>query len=150
LIAILILTFYNIQPTQAMWSLKIVKVSIYTPLCDKYCQWLAACRWFSLGTLVSSTNKTECHYTTEIFLKMASNTTSPHQLVWPCKWIMKIIIYNGSYIRRGLILKKLTNNELTWICIAQLHWPVTIFFLNSCQDNLVYFRCTCICCTTDL
>ena len=27
-------------------------------LCDKVCQWLAAGRWFSVGTLVSSTNKT--------------------------------------------------------------------------------------------
>ena len=28
-------------------------------LCDKVCQWLLADRWFSLGTLVSSTNKTD-------------------------------------------------------------------------------------------
>jgi len=26
-------------------------------LCDKVCQWLATCRWFSPGTPVSSTNK---------------------------------------------------------------------------------------------
>jgi hypothetical protein len=25
--------------------------------CDKVCQWLAAGQWFSLGTLVSSTNR---------------------------------------------------------------------------------------------
>jgi hypothetical protein len=35
-----------------------------TTLCDKVCQWLARCWWFSLGTLVSSTNKTFCHYVT--------------------------------------------------------------------------------------
>jgi hypothetical protein len=32
-----------------------------TTLCDKVCQWHAAGRWFSPGTLVSSTNKTDCH-----------------------------------------------------------------------------------------
>ena len=45
-----------------------------TTLCDKVCQWLAAGRWFSLGTSVSSTNKTDCHHITEILLKVAFNT----------------------------------------------------------------------------
>jgi hypothetical protein len=31
-------------------------------------------RWFSLGTPVSSTNKTDCHDITEILLKVALNT----------------------------------------------------------------------------
>ena len=30
-----------------------------TTLCDKICQWIATGQWFSPGTLVSSTNKTE-------------------------------------------------------------------------------------------
>ena len=42
-----------------------------TTLCDKVCQWLAAGRWFSPGTQVSSTNKTDCHNLTEILLKVA-------------------------------------------------------------------------------
>jgi len=32
-----------------------------TTLCDKVCQWLAAGRWYSLGTPVSSNNKTDLH-----------------------------------------------------------------------------------------
>jgi hypothetical protein len=32
-----------------------------TTLCDKVCQWLAVGRWFSPGTPVSSTNKTDRH-----------------------------------------------------------------------------------------
>jgi hypothetical protein len=32
-----------------------------TTLCDKVCQWLATGQWFSAGTLVSSTNKTDRH-----------------------------------------------------------------------------------------
>jgi len=47
-----------------------------TTLCDKVCQWLAAGRWFSLGTLVSSTNKIDRHDITEILLKVALNTTT--------------------------------------------------------------------------
>ena len=42
-----------------------------TTLCDKVCQWLATNRWFSRGTPVSSTNKTDCHDITEILLKVA-------------------------------------------------------------------------------
>jgi hypothetical protein len=45
-------------------------------LCDEVSYWLAAGRWFSLGTLVSSTNKTDCHNITEILLKVALNTTT--------------------------------------------------------------------------
>jgi hypothetical protein len=49
-----------------------VRISIRarcTTLCDKVCQWLATGLWFSPGSLVSSTNKTE------ILLKMVLNTT---------------------------------------------------------------------------
>jgi hypothetical protein len=38
-----------------------------TTLCDKVCQWLAAGRWISLGTPVSSTNKTDSWYNWNIF-----------------------------------------------------------------------------------
>ena len=44
-----------------------------TTLCDKVCQWLAAGRWFSLGTMVSSTSKTDRNDITEILLKVALN-----------------------------------------------------------------------------
>jgi len=44
-----------------------------TTLCDKVCQWLAAGWWFSPGTLVSSTNKTDHYDITEILLKVALN-----------------------------------------------------------------------------
>ena len=43
-------------------------------LCDKVCQWLATGQWFSPGTPVSSTNKTDRHDITEILLKVALNT----------------------------------------------------------------------------
>jgi len=40
----------------------------------KVCQWLAAGGWFSSGTPVSSTNKTDHHDITEILLKVALKT----------------------------------------------------------------------------
>ena len=40
------------------------------PLCDKVCRWFAAGRWFSLGTPVSSTNKTDRNDITEILLQV--------------------------------------------------------------------------------
>jgi hypothetical protein len=43
-------------------------------LCDKVCEWLATGRGFSLGTPVSSTNKTDRHNITDILLKVALNT----------------------------------------------------------------------------
>ena len=44
---------------------------LYTTLCNKVCQELAAGLSFSQGTPVSSTNKTDHHDITEIFLKVA-------------------------------------------------------------------------------
>ena len=40
------------------------------PLCDQVCPWLAASRWFSPGTPVSSTNKTDRNDITEILLQV--------------------------------------------------------------------------------
>ena len=48
-----------------------------TTLCDKVCQRLVTGRWFSPGTPVSFTNKTDHHYITEILLKLALNTINP-------------------------------------------------------------------------
>ena len=45
-----------------------------TTLCDKVCQWIATGWWFSPGTPVSSTNKTDRHDMTEILLKVVLNT----------------------------------------------------------------------------
>jgi hypothetical protein len=45
-----------------------------TTLCNKVCQLLAAGQWFSPGSPVSSTNKTDRHDITEILLKVALNT----------------------------------------------------------------------------
>jgi hypothetical protein len=45
---------------------------------DKIHQLLATIQWFSTGTLVSFTNKTDCHDITEIWLKVALNAINPN------------------------------------------------------------------------
>jgi hypothetical protein len=47
-----------------------------TTLCDKVCQLLATGQWFSPGTPVSSTNKTDHHDLTEILFKEALSVVS--------------------------------------------------------------------------
>jgi hypothetical protein len=89
-----------------------------TTLCDKFCQ------WFSPDTLVSSTNKTNCHDITEILLKVALNTINHRAFLqffpqkkevcvvlglssrWKTKWF-KIALYflSTTYYCR-LIIKK--------------------------------------------
>jgi len=44
-------------------------------------------RWFSPGTPVSSTNKTDCHNIAEILLKVALNTITL-TLYIACIWIL--------------------------------------------------------------
>ena len=55
----------------------VVVIVWYITLCDKVCQWLVTGRWFSAGTPVASTNKTDRHDITKILLKVALNTITP-------------------------------------------------------------------------
>ena len=50
-------------------------------LYDKVCQWLVTGRLFSLGTSVSSTNKTNRHYITDILLKGTLCNITPRPLI---------------------------------------------------------------------
>ena len=56
------------------------------PLCDKVCQWLAAGRWFSPGTPVSSTNKNDRHDITKIVLKGVLNTINRTESICGCSF----------------------------------------------------------------
>ena len=55
-------------------ALRLLRGILDTTLCDKVRKLLATGEWFSPSTLVSSTNKTDCHNITEILLKVALNT----------------------------------------------------------------------------
>jgi len=88
----IILESYGSHGNQCLSPLKLwVRISIRrgvldTTLCDRVCQWLATGRWFSPGTLVSSTNKTDRHVITEILSKVALNTITL-TLYWCCLYI---------------------------------------------------------------
>jgi hypothetical protein len=64
--------------------------------------WLATGQWFSLGPLVSFTNKTEHHDITEILLKVALNTIKQTMKLSTCKKNQQQTTYlyfsNGSEI----------------------------------------------------
>jgi hypothetical protein len=67
-----------------------------TTLCDKVCQWLVASLWFSPGTPLSSTNKTDHHNITQILLKVTLNTITPT--------LQFQIIYNSDNFAAPVIL----------------------------------------------
>jgi hypothetical protein len=54
-------------------------------LCDKVCQWLATGRWFSLGPLVSSTNKTDRHDIESGGKHHSPNHNHKQRHIWPGK-----------------------------------------------------------------
>ena len=66
-----LLSWYNINYVikfvSDLWQ---VSGFLYTTLCDKVCQWLMTGQWFSQGTTVSTTNKTDLHDITEVLLKV--------------------------------------------------------------------------------
>jgi hypothetical protein len=69
------------KPQKAQFEPRSWRGVLDTTLCDKVCQWLATGRWFSPGTQVSSTNRTDRHNITEILLKVTLNTINHHQKV---------------------------------------------------------------------
>ena len=91
---------YNYLCNQCLWPLTLwVWISLRrcvldTTLCDKVCQWLAAGRWFSPGTPISSTNKSDRHDITDILLKVALNTIKPNQ---PKNQSIFIFIFYASW-----------------------------------------------------
>ena len=54
---------------------------LHAQFCDKVYQWLVAGQWFSPGTAISSSCKTDCQDITEILLKVVLNTITPLALV---------------------------------------------------------------------
>jgi hypothetical protein len=55
-------------------EIPLMRIVLDKTLCDKVCRRPVTGLWFSPGTPVPSTNKTDCHDITEILLKVALNT----------------------------------------------------------------------------
>ena len=121
---------YNYLSLLTLWVWTPLRRSVLdTTLCDKVCQWLVASLWFSPGTLLSSTNKTDHHNITQILLKVTLNTITPT--------LQFQIIYNSDNFAIPVILiddnwrysneKRILSNF--WI----LHRTKKIF--NLCQSS---------------
>ena len=90
-------------------------MSNHATLCDKVCQWRAADQWFSPGTPVSSTNKTERHDITEILLKIAFNTTTPPPSRHPKKHVTPyvcILSFENQKLKESVIKQVLFSSWL--------------------------------------
>ena len=91
-----------------------VRISIRarcTTLCDKVCQWLATVRWFSPGTLVFSTNKTDHHKITEILLKVALNIIKPNQTIYFQSVYNQI--YHIKYVYSSITIDPVVRYKIT-------------------------------------
>ena len=120
------------------------------------CQWLAAILWFSPGTPVSSTNKTDCHDITEILLKVALNSITPYRVRYWMHWdynkILKLspsreaipLIRSLFHCKRGYLTTRegdyYTMNLVTMIYLPQKSqiagkWKIKHFF-NSIQQKI--------------
>ena len=126
-----------------------------TTLCCKVCQWLATGRFFSLGTTVTSTNKTNCHDITEILLKVVLNTVK-HQTIWKLHW-MEITATTVSFLVKMLVLvedmcfKSVTIFNFGTICvfsvwfdcqqiISKITYNFHAYFLNLYMNSFWKYR----------
>ena len=129
--------------TQCLWPLKLwVRILLRqgvldTVLCDEV--WLAAGRWFSPGTPVSSTNKTDRHDITGISLKVALITITHNPNT---EW--KIFIDDNRVIRtwvEDIIFTKLFM-VIIWVFLKlapQMFWADCKTFI-VCYLHLSHFN----------
>ena len=90
-------------------------------ICSRYIymhyQWIAASPWFSVSSPLSSTNRTDCYYITEILLKVALNT-------------IILLLYTITVLLSLSILVNCSSPEYKWnIC------PWTLWN----QQSIIYF-----------
>jgi hypothetical protein len=115
-------------------------------LCDKVCQWLDTCGWFSPGTPISSTNKTERHDIAKILLKVALNTinkqTKPihcdRSWDWSPVWLQKRLymcdlLFSSRYTTLNWLARS-RYNTFKWSDLFQ--WDRTI----QVQTSVLLYR----------
>jgi hypothetical protein len=103
-----------------------------TTLCDKVCQWLPTGWWFSPGTLVSSTDKTDCHDIIEILLKLVFNTIL-HKPVIIDYFRMWRNVSNSHMSKTHLKIQGQMYWRSRWQCCQQVDW--WYIYIVYCQDK---------------
>jgi hypothetical protein len=142
----------NTDPVECWWDsiLKVLRVMNFNYKNnahykgDKVYQWLITGWWFSLGSLISSTNKTDCHDIAEILLKVALNTiTLTHSLVMGIVFVIKINESLHYFI--GLFEVKELIIFLNWLYFLFLFihflWQSSLEFLK-CVSTMIHRRTT--------
>jgi hypothetical protein len=106
-----------------------------TALYNKVCRWLAAGLWFSPGTPVSTTNKTD-HYITEILLKVALNTIKPSLILH-----IQLDKHRSPQIHTCLHFDRGRNTVLKYLpVIKQIYFNKTIHDVHQ-KGQITYRSC---------
>jgi hypothetical protein len=108
-----------------------------TTLCEKVSQWLAAGRWFSSGTPISSTNKTVCHDITEILFEVAFNIINIIGPLVSC--FQRFLIYLGFQSFDWAYMIKIFTETCRVTSI--LNWMFTFLLLNSLSSLPCAYMC---------
>ena len=94
------------------------------------CQWLATGQWFSQGTPVSSTNKTDCQDITEILLKVALNTIN--------QTIFLHNLYIAEEVLSPLICSYIIFHLLKRYLVERIIALFALFHQKVCMHNFFY------------
>jgi hypothetical protein len=102
-------------------------------LCDKVYQWLATGRWFSPGTPVSSTNKSDRHDIAEILIKVALNTIKQTNNKWR-HYLLRYISLTPYSVISLFILWQLC---CTFAGFRDICWHAYGVFIVSIRTNAI-------------
>ena len=114
---------------------------------------LAAGRWFSPGTLVSSTNKTDSHDITEILLKVVLNTITQNHYIFCFRYHQgNVYVIDVSqsvehdHVHALEFLRKDCTNITGNVHVFEYRGDIcfTITFKFATRDIHVEVQCTCI------
>ena len=105
----------------------------FTTLCDKVCQWLATGRWFSPGTSVSSTNKTDSHDKTEILLKVALSTINLPNTWYDIIQFLLLLLLDPAFSTSATL--QFLHNFLIWSLFLRYHIFLFIYCINKIFDQ---------------
>jgi len=111
-----------------------------TTLCDQACQWLATGRWFSRGTAVCSTNKTDSHDIAEILLKVSLNTIASIALT-PTKFIHVDTKYMSEKNKpfRNLLSLRILHMTVCILLLNTLKCSQLLYPSVQCPFDLIFF-----------
>ena len=108
-----------------------------TTLCDKVCQWLAAGRWFSPGTRVSSTNKTYQPRYNWNFVESGVKHHNPNYL-YRNKSPLDLNVLNRCYTRGSrFLLYYILMASTQARYLKHLYYSILFVYLNRWSSSII-------------